>query len=168
MPWYHKLARWIEKRGGCRRIYRTDGDEQHNLYLERFYILKTPWCELMIHRFHLGDVPIMHDHPWDSANVILEGGYLEHVLEDGQERAYFRKPGYFGQRKAEDFHWVELMPGSSSHVWTVFGTFRRRKDWGFLTPEGYVDADEHFVRTGVDKVNQRGAHYKGWLFPVRG
>ena len=167
MPWYKKLANWIASRGGSRKIYRTDGDATPNLYLERFYILKTPFCEMMIHRFHLGDVPIMHDHPWDSGNLILETGYIEHVLQDDQDVAYRRTRGYIGSRKAEDFHWVELPEQSDGEVWTLFITLRRRKEWGFFTEEGYVDSEVHFARTGVSKVNQRAYEYSGWIFPVR-
>lgn len=165
--WYKNLAKWIENRGGLRKIYRKEGDRSV-LYLERFYILKTPFCEIMLHRFHCGDDAVMHDHPWDSCNIILETGYNEHVINEwNEEEVHFRAPGYFGYRSAEGQHWVELLPNTSGHVWTLFMTMRRRKEWGFFTKEGYMDSQEYGKKIGVDEVNTRSVQYKGWLFPKK-
>jgi hypothetical protein len=167
MTWFETLAGWIERRDGRRLIYRANANTAPQLYLERFYIVKAPLIEIMIHRFHLSDVAVFHDHPWASWNVILKGGYVEHTLQDGNEAAQFRKPGYFGQRSAKAKHWVELPEGSAGNVWTLFVTFRREKSWGYFTDHGYYPFEEYFRMTGVDVVNQRPEEYRGWLFPTR-
>ena len=167
MSWFEALAEWIEKRGGKRQIFRTEKDLEPKLYLERFYIIKCPLLEVMIHRFYMSDLPVPHDHPWASCNVILKGGYIEHVVQKNIETAHFRKPGYFGRRLADAQHWVELPEGLMGEVWTLFVTFRREKSWGFFTEDRYYPFEEYFRLTGVDTVNHSAEDYRGWLFPAR-
>jgi hypothetical protein len=167
MAWFHSLAAWIEGRGGKRKIMRAFDVGDPELYLERFYILKTPWVEAMIHRFHLSDEEVLHDHPWASCSVILETGYEEFVYENGETKSYFRPAGYIGTRKATDLHRVQLAEGTKGKVWTLFITFKRVRKWGFLTEQGWVPFDQYLKKRGTLSVNEKHETYKGWLFPVR-
>lgn len=165
MQWFEKLARWIERRGGKREIYRMVGGEPV-LYLERYYLFKSKIGELMIHRFHMGDIGPVHDHPWPSFSLILKNGYKEHVRNDtGTVHVFERKPGYFGTRTAKAFHKVELRKGEAGQVWTLFGTGKRSRIWGFLSPDGWREAGEYMVAEGLASNVKDNAKYSNGFFP---
>lgn len=113
-----------------------------------------------------------HDHPGDSISIVLEGGYWEEKWSPSpiavsplirravfdsiaqgwavDERAaescglFWRGPGAVVFRRAEDFHRLHLPPGA--HCKSIFVMFKRRNEWGFMTPEGKVPAAEYFAR----------------------
>jgi hypothetical protein len=48
-------------------------------YLHRWYLLKTPWVGIFIHKFVRGDDErALHDHPWPFLVIPLWRGYWEH------------------------------------------------------------------------------------------
>jgi len=61
MQWFEKLANWIERRGGKRELFRQGADGEPSLYMERYYLVKSKYFELMIHRFHMSDAIDVHD-----------------------------------------------------------------------------------------------------------
>ena len=166
-----KFLGWIEARGGKRVITRpNDATGEILPYLDRFYIIKSKYCELMIHRFHQSDRGDIHDHPWPSYGWILRKGYIEHVLEkDGTVQPYQRLPGNFNWRRATDFHRVELRPGEAGSVLTLFGTLKRKRNWGFLVNGEWVGWKTYCevqlkLETSGGEPNEQ---YVGWLFPHR-
>jgi len=162
---------WIEKRGGARMIYRPEyPGAEPSPYLERYYIIKSPFCELMIHRFHQGDRGDIHDHPWYSFGWILRHGYREHVKNtDGTVSVFERRRGNFGARNANAFHKVELRPGEAGKVLTLFGTGKRTRNWGFQTSNGWIDWETYSNKESnlIKNSEDQNYHYKGWLFPKR-
>lgn len=180
--WYHKLARFIEKRGGKREIWRNENGKP-SLYLERYYIVKTPWMELMIHRFFLGDKGPLHDHPALTFGWILETGYYEklctHIDSNGVTQGEYkadRRPGNFGWRPGstmwhsnpKSFHKVILRPGTTpGSVWTLFGFCRRNNfSWGFRDNDGtFRFYDEQNKLEGTANMQTEHTLYKGWFFP---
>lgn len=72
----------------------------------------------------------LHDHPWDSTSIILQGRLREII--PGGERVL--APGSITSRKAEDAHRLELVDGP---VWSLFITGPRVRDWGFHCPQGW-------------------------------
>jgi hypothetical protein len=90
----------------------------------------------------IGDEPVLHDHPWNYATLILKGGYYENIpLRNsttggvvGSTRVW-RGPGHFRYRKADDLHWLELAKdkdGNNIPCWSLFFMGRKKKEWGFL------------------------------------
>ena len=69
MQWFEKLADWIARRGGKRELYRCGADGKPSLYMERFYLVKSKYFELMLHRFYMSDTVDVHDHPWASLGL---------------------------------------------------------------------------------------------------
>jgi hypothetical protein len=59
-----------------------DGGERRP-YLTRWHVLpRNKWFNIYLHRFlHGDDDRALHDHPWRSASLILEGRYTEHTAE---------------------------------------------------------------------------------------
>lgn len=169
-----RYARWLKRRGKsrliCRDIFSTSGIEYNHAntvhvstvqdldsktgvrnkytqkYLERFYVLRTKWLGIYIHRFWASDDDPQHDHPWNNISWVQKTGYWEH-LPDGQR--CWRSEGFKAFRKAEQFHRVEIAPGTEGKVWTIFIRFKRRREWGFLYPDGWKRAT---FQSGVDEV----------------
>lgn len=52
-------------------------------YLKRWHMIpRNPWFNIYLHYFvHGDDDRALHDHPWASASLLLEGRYREHTSE---------------------------------------------------------------------------------------
>jgi len=135
-------------------IYRRPGE----LYLTRYVLFRTPWVSAYIHCFHVSDYPTPHDHPANFLSFPLTKGYWEH-LPDGI--VVDRKPFRPKFRTAEEFHWVQLKPGTAGKVWTFFMFFRRRREWGFLTKLGWMHHEDYQIV--LDSECKRMADYESEL-----
>ena len=134
-----KIASWLEKRGRYKIVYRDHGMQQLP-YLKRYYLLRTRWLGIFIHQFFDSDEEIgPHCHPWNNMSFVRRTGFYEH-LPDGQR--VWRSPGFWCFRMAEQFHRIELAPGTKGNVWTIFVRFKRRRRWGFLLNHNWVDASK--------------------------
>ena len=78
-----------------------------------------------------------HDHPMDFISLILRGGYVEHRPGMPPRRC---PPGSVVVRRAEDLHYLKLIAGSA---WTLVLTTPRRRKWGFMTEDGWIEAGEY-------------------------
>lgn len=58
-------------------------------YLFRWHMIpRNRWFNLYLHKFvHGDDERALHDHPWASASLILEGHYIEHTSEWAYEHS---------------------------------------------------------------------------------
>lgn len=116
--------------------YDAENDEWYGKYLERHYILSTPFFGAYIHRFWADDLDGLHDHPWDSFSLVLEGGYLERIA--GETQPLIRMEGDTHYRTACEAHRITLLPGDEpGSCWTLFIRFRRKRTWGFYTSEWF-------------------------------
>jgi len=117
-------------------------------YLKRWHIMRTPWFSIYLHQFLRSDEDrALHDHPADSMSFIIEGSYLE-WLECKTETDRVMTLTYRPRRafipifrRAETMHRVQLrLDGDFKEipVWTIFLFFRRRREWGFACPKGWV------------------------------
>lgn len=63
-------------------------------YLTRWHIIpRNRWFNLYLHKFvHGDDDRALHDHPWASASLILDGRYIEHTSEWCYEHAIDETP----------------------------------------------------------------------------
>lgn len=112
-----------------------------NPYLRRWFV--TPRGDdgaVYLHQFLRSDEDrALHDHPWPSLGIILDGQYLEHVAGAEPE---LRTPGMMIRREPETAHRVELLPDhrltGEAPVWTLFLVGPRVRDWGFHCPQGWV------------------------------
>lgn len=115
-------------------------------YLIRYYVFlkdrKSFPFNITLHKVLVGDQPVLHDHPWGYATLILKGGYWEHIPVRDKEtdqvtgtRKVWRGPGHFRIRSADDLHWLELekdQNGNEIPCWSLFFMGKKRKEWGFL------------------------------------
>lgn len=133
------------ERTGHKRIITDRADK--NVYIERYYVMfpqdfsfrRFKWFNLLLHHICQSDEPEFHDHPWDWAALILKGGYWEHTPEG----KFWIGAGSLRSRKATDLHWLELdREKAEGETWTLFWTWKRKRDWGFITPTGWVQWQE--------------------------
>jgi len=140
----------LDKIGRKRTIYDRDGKIP---YLDRYYVfLKNrnhfPF-NITLHKVMVSDEPVLHDHPWGYATLILKGGYWEHIpLRNettggvvGTTRVW-RGPGHFRYRTSDDLHWLELEKdeaGNEIPCWSLFFMGKKKKEWGFFP---YVDTED--------------------------
>jgi hypothetical protein len=106
-------------------------------YLHRWKLPLGPWASLYVHRFIEPDIPVYHDHPWNFFSLILRGGYTEH--RPGMPDAV-RRPGSIAFRSAETLHYVDNLRGDT---WTLVLRLRARREWGFMTTDGWVEWREY-------------------------
>jgi len=123
------IVEWFAKRFNSFTIIDADGTP----YLRRYYIFKTKWLKVYIHEILRSDNDRdRHDHPWNFTSVILRNGYEEEMLHG----TFKRGVGSVIRHKAEDSHKLTLANGNP--VWTLFIAGKKRREWGFHTPEGWV------------------------------
>ena len=122
----------MDKLGRRRVITERDSDVP---YLVRYYVFlkdrKNFPFNITLHKVLVSDEPVLHDHPWSYATFIIKGGYWENT-PDGR---FWRGPGHFRYRKANDTHWLELdkdADGNEIPCWSLFYMGKKSKDWGFM------------------------------------
>ncbi|WP_428485976.1 hypothetical protein [Rhodopila sp.] len=107
-------------------------------YLRRWWIIpRNRWCNLYLHHFlRSDDDRALHDHPWASLSILLRGRYREHLVTGpGKLTVRLRRPFRPILRRAVTAHRVALI--DDQPVWTLFITGPRRREWGFLCPNGW-------------------------------
>lgn len=102
-------------------------------YMLRWHLRRKPGRHnLYLHRYQGSDDDrALHDHPWRSIGVVLWGRVYE-ITERGEQRLIPFIPKYRG---AEYAHRLCL---KSSFAFTLFFTFPKEREWGFLCPKGWV------------------------------
>lgn len=145
-------------------------------YLRRWFLIpRNRVFNLYLHQFLRDDDDrALHDHPWWSASLILDGGYIEHTIQRGGiHRREFMDVGRLRVMRASHAHRVELVrwadpnpdpcdkyrgdddPPSASfslqppvRAWTLFITGPRIRRWGFHCKDaGWIDY-ERFTKPG--------------------
>jgi len=142
------LLKWLESIGRRRIIMDRVNEEP---YLERYYVFlkDRTWFpfNIFLHKFLKSDPDVPHDHPWNYATVILKGGYWEWIPQINNrgekfgEIAHWRGAGHFRICGANSYHRIEIDP--EVETWTLFMPMRKRKEWGFLTRQGWVPHEEY-------------------------
>ncbi len=102
-------------------------------YLRRWWIIpRNEGCNVYLHEIlHSDDDRAMHDHPWSSTSMLIDGSYIEHT-PDG---SYVRSAGDVVKRKATDLHRLEIPNGG--YAISLFMTGRKEREWGFDCPQGW-------------------------------
>lgn len=116
------------------QIFDIPAHDDNNTYLRRYRVIQTPLCALYLHKIMRPDADReLHDHPWAFIPLILRGGYIE------------EREG--GQRVSRDWLSVRYMRATTRHrivrlsrvpTWTLCLVGRRKRNWGFYTPTGWV------------------------------
>lgn len=155
MKW---LLNWLEKRGRKRIVMDRINNEP---YLERYYVFlkdrQTFPFNVFLHRFLKSDPDDVHDHPWPYATLILKGGYWEwtpqfnSLGEKVGEIAKWRGAGHFRTCGANSYHRIELDP--TVECWTLFMPGPQKREWGFLTRQGWVQHEQYLTERAAHARN---------------
>lgn len=138
-------------------------------YLIRYTLISTRFFRLFLHKIlRSDDDRDLHDHPWNFWTFILRGRYREEVPADSPPmfnehgkmivKSKVHGPGSLIRHKAADCHRLDLQlmfkfptergslaPVQTEYipVWTLFLAGPRVRDWGFYTPDGWVQWEEY-------------------------
>jgi hypothetical protein len=144
------LSKLMDKIGRRRVITDRDGIVP---YMERYYIFlkdrKTFPFNITLHKVLVGDEPTLHDHPWSYATLILKGGYWEHTPQG----KFWRGPGHFRYRTANDLHWLELnrdAEGNELPCWSLFFMGQKAQSWGFVKDGNWIPHEQYLARGAKD------------------
>lgn len=69
------LMKWAESKGRVFKITGTAGPD--DVYLIRYFIIKSQYFNFFIHQFLRSDRDDLHDHPWDFCTYLVSGAYTE-------------------------------------------------------------------------------------------
>lgn len=113
-------------------------------YLRRWWVIPRNYhSNIYLHEILRDDQDRdLHNHPWDSVSMILQGGYKE-ITPEGE---FIRRAGDVVHRKASDFHRLEMIGGKPCI--TLFHTGPAINDWGFDTKIGFVPWREYMEGVG--------------------
>lgn len=128
--------RWLERRGSHRRFNYPDGSP----YLDRYFLLRTPWGGIMLHRFWGSDL-LAHNHPWNWRSFVLSGEFTE-VIGVSFPRLHLQRR--FGLSPVMDHalpHCYAIEPEWVGKVWTLFFYGQRRGGFGFWSEGIYHELE---------------------------
>lgn len=102
-------------------------------YMLRWFVWRSrAVSNLYVHEFlRSDDDRALHDHPWWSVSVCLDGEMVEH-LPGGRIRRV--RAGDLRVRGARHAHRLELV---SDRALTLFLTGPKVREWGFHCPQGW-------------------------------
>lgn len=100
------------------------------LYLRRYFLIKTKWFGLFIHRIYKADDNrFPHDHPFNFWSFVLRGWYLERRYSvRGKKLIEFRNTWSLAKRKDSDIHEISVV---SNDLLTLMFIRHTNKNWGF-------------------------------------
>jgi hypothetical protein len=109
------------------------GGVQRPYMLRWFIIARNRFFNIYHHLIKRSDDDrALHDHPWWSLSLVLDGGMLE-ILPGGVSRQL--KQGDIVLRRASSAHRLEIRDGYFCK--TLFITGPRIREWGFHCPQGW-------------------------------
>jgi hypothetical protein len=159
---FRRLLRRLHRNRSVRYTWQIK-DGRLRRTMVRYYLLRLPWWDVLLHRFCLSDIDALHDHPWNSVSIVLRGGYWE-IRQDGRR---WCRTGSVLFRRARDFHRIELLPGTEGRVWTFVVTGRRVRQWGFIVGphQRWVAASDYSYAAGLRIRTDNDFAIVGRVFP---
>lgn len=136
------LIKWAESKNRVLKI--TGTSDFDDVYLVRYYIIKSKWFCFYIHQFLRSDRDDLHDHPWNFVTYIINGSYTEELRRSNEELGsiLFRTSNQsfkkrWNSRKATDLHKIEIdriYNYSERHLapTTLFFCGPKKREWGFV------------------------------------
>lgn len=147
------LMDYCERNGKIFKITGTAGPE--DVYLIRYYVIKSQYFNFFIHQFLRSDRDDLHDHPWDFCTYLVSGAYTENKYNEQTKKVeetrrcnyeVNKTNGYryvknkFVFRKATDQHQVVVdkdlkEKDKAESATTLFFSGPTKREWGFIKEE---------------------------------
>jgi hypothetical protein len=125
----------------------SDGTHKNLTYLRRWKIIDSKWWHpgIYLHHMILNDHATLHDHPYASVSLVLQGPIVEYWQDkpgnDQKWKARTLQTGDIVWRSARMAHQLRVEP---NHAWTLFiPFFRLSKGWGFFCSTGYRSHEDY-------------------------
>ena len=120
-----------------KKVIKRDFDNKpylirHSLFSCRFFAIK-------VHKILLSDHSCQHDHPWAFITFLLKGGYVEYTPNGSKLYSRFS----LLYRPANYIHRLEI----HQPVWSFVITFRKVRDWGFITSKGWLHWSKYIPKS---------------------
>lgn len=180
-----KLLRWHDATTASRpRDVRIPGTPSIPAYMLRWWKIKrNAFFNTYFHQvFRSDDDAALHDHPWWSFSIVLEGGYFEHRIHDGgiNTKVWYGPGSILFRHAGSVAHRLELKSGPMRDApmmsiqeemaydgdriieypaKTIFITGPVLRRWGFHHSEQWVDAyqwDEYLASKGIRSMKMEG------------
>lgn len=111
-------------------------------YITRLHILKTPWFAVCLHWINKPDVePYLHDHPVSFLSIVLCGGYKEFRKIDEENLSGWRNWFNVMIASPRDVHRITDV---KSGTLTLVFMGPKVREWGFVTPDGWIHWQEYY------------------------
>lgn len=162
------LMKWCIWRNKVFKITGTAGPD--DIYLIRYYVIKSRYFNFFIHQFLRSDRDDLHDHPWDFCTYLVSGAYTEikwnpdtHKKESTYRANFEDTHGYGPEktnllvfRRATDQHRVlvekELKEKDKDQAaTTLFFSGPTKREWGFIKEYNAVYSGGEQVRPPTRK-----------------
>ncbi|HVT78343.1 MAG TPA: hypothetical protein VHD87_15005 [Acidimicrobiales bacterium] len=137
-PVVHTAGRnWV----GPKKVVITDLFDPASEYLVRYVVFRTPWIGLQVHKICRPDNDRhLHNHPRPFVALVLRGGYDEERL-DRAGAVRVRRVRRGNVMRLAGYHRITRL--HRTPTWTLVVVGAKRDTWGFLTEDGFVDADDY-------------------------
>lgn len=118
----------------------------------RWVLFRCAWFQIVLNKHVRSDVPVLHDHEWDNATLVLRGRGREWIrvpapleyapvdlavhlrkVHSAPRRRLF--PGRLIVRRADELHWIEIPKGAA--LWTLFITGPKVREFGYMRANGH-------------------------------
>lgn len=140
MNLHPRIVRWLDRRAS-KLIHFTKPDfiigDRDNPYMHRWYLIpRNRFANIYLHFIlRSDDDRALHDHPWPSISVMLDGDLGEWYRADGGDAFRSIRPGRVVFRPASFAH--RLVVPATSYAVTLFITGPKIREWGFWCPQGF-------------------------------
>lgn len=160
------LMNWCTKKGRVFKITGTAGPD--DVYLIRYYVIRSKYMNVFIHQFLRSDRDDLHDHPWNFCTYLVKGAYTENKYNEAlnkvestrRQNTVTRANGivtWIRQntlvfRKATDQHQVvvdrDLKESEKDQAaLTLFISGPTKREWGFIKEEDSMFYNE--LKAGI-------------------
>ena len=119
------------------------------VHFKRFCYFSCGWFGIYKHIITQADKEKHeHDHPWDFWSLIVEGCYAEFV----DHKMYARNLFSIQYNKAEYHHKLAGVIGTNNRCVTIVVTRRRKRKWGYVTKDGWIENSIYRKLKGQNKL----------------
>jgi hypothetical protein len=140
----NRITQWLSEKLFTRLLRHAEREPdfvigpKEDPYMFRWWVIpRNRLFNIYLHCVrHDDDDRALHDHPWGSVSLLLQGEIGEVYRKGKTIHHRVIEPGCLVFRSATFAHRLELL-SESPNAWTLFITGPVVREWGFLCPQGW-------------------------------